>query len=364
MLANQASVDRRLVPTMERVAAMGFDLGALFGPQHGFFGHTQANMIEVGHAWDEKRQIPVYSLYGESRRPTAEMFKGVELLIVDLQDVGVRGYTFVWTLLYMMEGCAQQNVPMLILDRPNPLGGIEMEGPLLQPEFFSFVGLHEIPIRHGLTIGELALMMRAEKKIDVDLKVKKLSGWKRRSYFEETGLPWVLPSPNLPTPTSTLVYPGMELLEGTNLSEGRGTTHPFEFFGAPFIDAEKLALQLNDCKLPGVHFRPAAFQPTFDKYKGELCFGAQIHLLQPKKIRSVEMVVAILQMVLQHYPNDFKFLNPPYEYEDKLMPFDILAGTDSLRRKLLAGENYRKIVSGWQSDLKAFQKRRRPYLLY
>jgi uncharacterized protein YbbC (DUF1343 family) len=207
MLANQASVDRRLVPTMERVAAMGFDLGALFGPQHGFFGHTQANMIEVGHAWDEKRQIPVYSLYGESRRPTAEMFKGVELLIVDLQDVGVRGYTFVWTLLYMMEGCAQQNVPMLILDRPNPLGGIEMEGPLLQPEFFSFVGLHEIPIRHGLTIGELALMMRAEKKIDVDLKVKKLSGWKRRSYFEETGLPWVLPSPNLPTPTSTLVYP-------------------------------------------------------------------------------------------------------------------------------------------------------------
>lgn len=364
LLAHQASVDRRFVHSVDKMRGWGYALKALFSPQHGFAGHTQANMIEVQSSWEKRYDVPLYSLYGEVRKPKPEMLDGLEAMVIDLQDVGARGYTFVWTLLYMLQACAAKGLRVVIIDRPNPIGGVEIEGPMLRPEFFSFVGLHAVPMRHGMTLGELALMMCAENQIDVKLQIKRAPGWKRRHYFEETGLPWVMPSPNVPTPTTTLLYPGMELLEGTNLSEGRGTTRPFEFFGAPYIDPHRLVTALNKMKLPGVYFRAASFEPTFDKWRGQLCHGAQIHITAPRAVRPIHTTAALLHTVIKHHGADFKFNNPPYEYEQRLMPFDILAGDSSLREALLAQTPLTKVVASWRRDCVAFAKRRKPFLLY
>jgi len=235
---------------------------------------------------------------------------------------------------------------------------------MLHEDYFSFLGLHAIPVRHGMTMSEMGLMMAAEKSLHIEFSVLEMNGWERGDYFADTGLPWVYPSPNLPTLESLYFYPGMELLEGTNLSEGRGTTKPFELIGAPHLNAQKLAATLNEQKHPGVIFRPASFEPTFDKWQGEVCFGVQMHALNPKQIRSVTIVTALMQAAMEQAGETFQFNPPPYEYEAEKMPFDILSGSDQLRQDLLANKPWRQIVKSWDADLKSFRERREPYLLY
>jgi uncharacterized protein YbbC (DUF1343 family) len=341
------------------------ELKVFFGPQHGIRGETQDNMIEWKGFHDLRTGLPVYSLYSKTRKPPAAMLKAVDVLAVDLQDVGARYYTFIWTMELCMQACSEMGKSVVILDRPNPLGGSVIEGPVLQPEFASFVGLRPIPIRHGMTVGEIALYLKETYYPSLDLHVINMKGWKRSQLFDETGLPWVLPSPNMPTLETAIVYPGMCLLEGTLLSEGRGTTRPFEIFGAPFIDPDKLAARLNEFKLPGVLFRPLYFQPTFQKHAGEVCGGAQIHLLDRSKYRSFKTGVAVLKAVNELYPRRPLWKSPPYEYETEKMPIDILAGTDRLRISIEKGDALDHMESWWRVGCAAFDKTvRKKYLIY
>jgi uncharacterized protein YbbC (DUF1343 family) len=303
-----------------------FQMKALFGPQHGYLGQTQDNMIEWRDFRHPQWGIPVYSLYGEHREPTPEMLQGIDALVVDMQDVGARYYTFIWTLFLCMKACARAGVAVVVLDRPNPIDAVTVEGPVLNPDYRSFVGLHPIPVRHGKTIGQLAEQFRREAFPDCRLTVLPMEHWDPAMHFQDTGLPWVLPSPNMPTPDTALVYPGMCLLEATNLSEGRGTTRPFEIFGAAFLDAPDLTAKLNRLGLPGVHFREAYFQPTFHKFHGELCGGAQIHVLDKASFLPYRTAVEILKMIRADYPDQFQWKPPPYEYEFRHLPIEILIG--------------------------------------
>ncbi len=270
--------------------------------------------------------IPVYSLYGEHREPTAEMLEHVDVLLVDLQDIGARYYTFIWTLYLCMRACEKQGVVMVVLDRPNPINALTTEGPLLDPAYKSFVGMHPIKVRHGRTIGELARQFRDEAFPDCRLSILPMENWERAMWFDQTGLPWVMPSPNMPTLDTATVYPGMCLLEATNISEGRGTTRPFEIFGAPFIDAEILCPELNDLKLSGVFFRENYFQPTFHKFAGKLCRGAQLHVLDRDKFRPFKTGVEIIKRIRQIHGDQFQWKQPPYEYEWKRLPIEVLIG--------------------------------------
>ncbi len=354
LLTHPAAVDRELRPTTSVLAAAdAVDLRCLFGPQHGLRGETQDNMIEWEGFADPSTGLPVHSLYGDARRPTPEMLAGLDTLVVDLQDVGARYYTFIWTLLLCLEACADAGVRVVVLDRPNPLGGVR-EGNLLDMGWKSFVGLAPIPMRHGLTIGELAVWFRAHFSLDVELEVIRLRGWTRRMHFADTGLPWILPSPNMPTPDTALVYPGACLLEGTELSEGRGTTRPFEILGAPFIRPEVLARRLGEAALPGMLARPLHFEPTFQKHAGNLCGGIQVHVTDREAFRPVLTYVTILSVVLELWPEDFAWRQPPYEYEEEKLPIDILAGGDILRRELEAGRPPGKLLSLWQGELADF----------
>jgi uncharacterized protein YbbC (DUF1343 family) len=270
--------------------------------------------------------IPVYSLYGQHREPTPAMLEGLDALLVDMQDVGARYYTFIWTLFLSMKACEKTGKTVVVLDRPNPLGDAVEEGPIWRPEFSSFVGLHPLPVRHGLTIGQVAQKFRDEAFPQCDLRVLEMENWNPKAYWDETGLPWVMPSPNMPTLDTALVYPGMCLFEATQVSEGRGTTRPFELFGAPWIRAREFCDALNAEKMPGVLFREAYFQPTFHKFKGELCSGAHIHVLNREVFRPVAMAIAILNRLLADYPESFKWKAPPYEYEEKHLPIEVLMG--------------------------------------
>jgi len=270
--------------------------------------------------------IPVYSLYGEHREPTAEMLEHVDVLLVDLQDIGARYYTFIWTLYLCMRACEKHGVQVIVLDRPNPINGVTTEGPLLDSAYKSFVGMHPIKVRHGRTIGELARQFRDEAFPDCRLSILPMKNWERAMWFDQTGLPWVVPSPNMPTLDTATVYPGMCLLEATNISEGRGTTRPFEIFGAPFIDAEILRRELNDLKLSGVFFRENYFQPTFHKFAGELCRGAQLHVLDRDKFRPFKTGVEIIKRIRQIHGDQFQWKQPPYEYEWKRLPIEVLIG--------------------------------------
>ncbi|HEX4639337.1 MAG TPA: DUF1343 domain-containing protein [Chthoniobacterales bacterium] len=310
----------------ERLNGELFQLRALFGPQHGFLGQTQDNMIEWKSYEHPRLRIPVHSLYGEHREPTSAMLAGLDALVVDLQDIGARYYTFIWTLYLCMRACQKAGVRVVVLDRPNPINGVSTEGPTIASGYESFVGMHPIPIRHGKTIGELATQFREEAFPDCRLSILPMKNWKREMWFDQTGLPWVMPSPNMPTLETATVYPGMCLLEGTNISEGRGTTRPFEIFGAPFIDAEKLCRVLNDLKLPGVFFRENYFQPTFQKFAGELCGGAQIHVLDRNAYRSFQTGIEIIRNIRKLYPGSFAWKRPPYEYEREKLPIQILLG--------------------------------------
>ncbi len=270
--------------------------------------------------------IPVYSLYGEHREPTAEMLEHVDVLLVDLQDIGARYYTFIWTLYLCMRACEKHGVQVIVLDRPNPINGVTTEGPLLDSAYKSFVGMHPIKVRHGRTIGELARQFRDEAFPDCRLSILPTKNWERAMWFDQTGLPWVVPSPNMPTLDTATVYPGMCLLEATNISEGRGTTRPFEIFGAPFIDAEILRRELNDLKLSGVFFRENYFQPTVHKFAGELCRGAQLHVLDRDKFRPFKTGVEIIKRIRQIHGDQFQWKQPPYEYEWKRLPIEVLIG--------------------------------------
>ena len=366
LLLHPASVNSRLNHALDIfMRSKKFELKALFGPQHGILGETQDNMVEWKGFHDRKTGLPVYSLYGKTRKPFPSMLRNIDVLAVDLQDVGSRYYTFIWTIELCMQACTEVDKSVVILDRPNPIGGHRTEGPVLETQFASFVGQRPLPVRHGMTIGEITRYLQQTYYPSLDLHVIPLHGWKRKMWFDQTGLPWVMPSPNMPTLDTATVYPGMCLLEGTNLSEGRGTTRPFEIFGAPYINGVTFVQRLTQYKLPGVVFRPLNFQPTFQKYAGQLCGGAQIHIRDREKFRPFKTAVAILSVVQTMYSRDFTWNQPPYEYEYKKMPIDILAGTDQLRRFIEQGKSLRQMEKWWTSQCNEFDKKvRRHYLLY
>jgi len=364
LVLHPASVTADLALAVDALVGAGFRLRALFGPQHGARGEKQDNMIESGHYVDAHTGLPVHSLYSEVRKPTPEMLAGLEAVLFDLQDVGVRVYTFVWTMALTMEACAEAGVRFVVLDRPNPVGGVGVEGPVLRPGFESFVGLHPIPLRHGLTAGELARWLNEERGIGCDLEVVPIEGWRRDMAWGDTGLPWVLPSPNLPTPDSCAVYPGMVLVEGTNLSEGRGTTRPFELVGAPWLDGRVWAERLEDAGLAGARFRPCSFEPTFQKHAGVMCNGVQIHVTDRTAFEPVRTAVELFRAARALAPDDFGWRPPPYEYEERLMPIDILWGHDGLRRGVDAGRATDEILACVREECAAFREAARPYLLY
>lgn len=364
LIAHPASVTPDLTHAADAIRTAGYDLRALFGPQHGARGEKQDNMIESDHYLDPVTRLPVHSLYGEVRKPTPPMLDGLDALFFDLQDVGVRVYTFVWTMALAMEACAEADIRFVVLDRPNPNGGTRREGPVLRPGYESFVGLHPVPLRHGLTCGELARWQNEERGIGCDLTVIPCEGWRRSMLWSDTRLPWVMPSPNLPTPDSCVVYPGMVLLEGTNLSEGRGTTRPFEIFGAPWLDPTALTAQLSKAHLTGVRFRPCHFEPTFQKHAGVLCGGAQLHVTDPHTFEPVRTAVEILVAAHALAPHDFAWRQPPYEYEETLSPIDILWGHSGLREGVQDGVQTDEILKVAEADLEKFGQSVEPYLLY
>ncbi|MBN1355964.1 DUF1343 domain-containing protein [bacterium] len=339
-------------------------LGAIFGPQHGIFGETQDNMVEWESYRDTQTGLPVYSLYSQTRIPSPDMMEELDVMIFDMQDVGARYYTFIYTMAHVMTACKRDGKKAVVLDRPNPLGGEQLEGNLLKNRYASFVGMYPILIRHGMTVGELALMFNREFGIECDLDVIPMDGWERRMWFDETGLPWVIPSPNMPTLDTAIVYPGMCLLEGTNLSEGRGTTRPFELFGAPFIDPNHLAAALNNLELPGAVFRAVRFRPTFQKWKGIVCGGNQLHVVDRNRFRPALTAISIIRKIRHMYPEHFRWRLPPYEYEYEKLPFDILSGSSKLRRMIDSDAEIGEITETWAGDEATFRNLRAKYILY
>jgi uncharacterized protein YbbC (DUF1343 family) len=368
IVCNPASIDSELRHVADRLAAASAQgstrLTAIFGPQHGFRSDVQENMIETGHARDALRQVPVYSLYSETREPTAEMLRDIEVLVVDLQDVGTRIYTYIYTMANCLVAAKKHGVKVIVCDRPNPIGGTAVEGPMLVHGFESFVGLYPLPMRHGMTIGELARLFNETFGIGADLEVVAMEGWRRDIYFDATGIPFVLPSPNIPTLDSCIVYPGSVLFEGTNVSEGRGTTKPFELLGAPWVDAERFADGLNALAMPGVFFRPSVIEPTFHKHAQISCGGCQIHVLDRGAFRPVEAGVALLAAFRAADQDRFRWRDPPYEYEHTLLPIDILAGSAHLREQIDAGVPARDIAASWEAPVEAFNGLRQKFLLY
>jgi uncharacterized protein YbbC (DUF1343 family) len=365
VVANHASIDGRYRHVVDRVvAADDVTLAAIFGPQHGFRSDVQDNMIETAHGEDAARRVPVYSLYSETREPTADMLKGLDVLVIDLQDIGARIYTYIYTMANCLRACKRHGIHAIVCDRPNPIGGEDVEGALLRPGFESFVGQFPIPMRHGMTIGELARLFNEQFGIGASLEVVKMEGWTRRAYWDATGLPWVMPSPNIPTLDSAIVYPGTVLFEGTMLSEGRGTTRPFELVGAPWIDAERFTDAMNALGLPGIICRPAVFEPTFQKHAKQPCGGCQVHVLDRAAFRPVLTGVALIDLFRRFDSAKYAWRQPPYEYEHDKMPFDILAGSDELRRQIEGETPVAEIAESWRDDERAFERQRAPYLLY
>jgi uncharacterized protein YbbC (DUF1343 family) len=386
LLMHPASVDAHLASARALVHRLcGNRLRALYGPQHGFAGEKQDNMIESGHGKDPALGIPVYSLYSETRSPTGAMLRDIDLLLVDLQDVGTRVYTFEWTTALALEACAAAGKEIVVLDRPNPIGGALLEGNLIREGYTSFVGLYPVPMRHALTLGELAALVNARMAAGAaaaarpvpgrdgvgvrcpgraDLTVVPMRGWRRRDDFAATGLPWVLPSPNMPTLDTARVYPGQVLLEGTNLSEGRGTTRPFEIFGAPYIDLKKVGRRLERRRFPGVVLRPHSFEPTFHKWKGEVCHGFQMHVTDPRTFRPYATTLAILQDVVAEHRDSFAWKQPPYEYVTDRLPIDVLTGDPKVREAIESGASLTALERSWRREIEAFRRESLPFRLY
>jgi uncharacterized protein YbbC (DUF1343 family) len=367
LVTHPAAVDGRLRHARDLLAeAPGVRLEALFGPEHGFFGEAQ-DLVGVGGGTDPESGLRVHSLYGDSfdsLRPTEEQLGGLEALVIDLQDVGSRYYTFQATMLLCLEAASRCGLRTLVLDRPNPLGGTAVEGPLLRAGFESFVGIHPLVTRHGMTVGELALLYRAERGLTGELVVVRCEGWRREWDFDRTGLPWVLPSPNMPTVETAFVYPGQCLLEGTTLSEGRGTTRPFELCGAPGVDARRLARRLNDEGWPGVVFRPAAFRPTFQKFAGQTCSGVQLHVTDRESFRPVRAGTAVLAALRDLAGERFAWRREPYEFVADRPAIDLLFGSDRERLAIESRATAQEVCRPWEAEEEAFRQRRQPYLLY
>jgi uncharacterized protein YbbC (DUF1343 family) len=365
LVSNPASVDSRLVHASDRLFGGGeWALTTLFGPQHGFHSDLQENMIESPHARDAKRRLPVYSLYSETREPTAAMLADVDILLVDLQDVGTRIYTYIYTMANCLRAARAHGTRVVVCDRPNPIDGNTIEGALLDPAYTSFVGQFTMPMRHGLTIGEAARLFNEHFGLNAALEVVPMDGWRREMYFDATGLPWVLPSPNIPTLDTAIVYPGAVLFEGTRVSEGRGTTRPFELIGAPGIDGERFADAMNARHLPGAHFRPVFFEPTFHKHAKTLCGGCQIHVTERAAFRPYRTGVEMIAEFRAEAPATPIWRDPPYEYERTRPPIDILYGSDRLRHAIDAGESITAVTRDWARDEDAFRNLRDRFLLY
>jgi uncharacterized protein YbbC (DUF1343 family) len=368
VIANPASVDSRMRHLVELLRVPPrIDLRALFGPEHGLDATAQ-DMIGVGPSRDGGTGLPVYSLYGDdpaSLRPTSEQLDGLDCLVFDLQDVGSRYYTFAATMLYAMEAAAPRGIAFLVLDRPNPLGGEIVAGPTIRPGFESFVGAHPVPIRHGLTIGELATLYRAERRIDIDLTVIRCEGLTRAMLWSETGLHWVAPSPNMPTPETAQVYPGGCLVEGTNLSEGRGTTRPFEWWGAPWLDGREIALWLP--KAPGVMLRPCSFRPNFHKHAGQTCRGVQPHVTDPASFDPILLYTDLIAEARRQAPEPFAWRTEPYEFVAQPVAVDLLFGSSRERAAIEEGwgpDQREGIRIDWAAESAEFRERRRPFFLY
>jgi len=365
IVCNHASVDHVFRHVVDRlIEEPGVELAAIFGPQHGFRSDVQDNMIETPHRDDPARRVPVYSLYSDTREPTADMLRGLDVLVIDLQDIGARIYTYIYTMANCLRAAARHGVRVIVCDRPNPIGGRQIEGAALVAGFESFVGQFPIPMRHGMTIAELARLFNDHFGIGAALEIVPMERWRRDMYWDQTRLPWVMPSPNMPTLDTAIVFPGTVLFEGTMLSEGRGTTRPFELVGAPWIDADRFADAMNELELPGVYFRPAAFQPTFQKHAQQPCGGCQIHVLHRDDFRPVLTGVALIHTFRRFDPGRFAWRPPPYEYEHHKAPIDILAGSDVLPRQIETDTPLKAIAASWSGDEAEFDRIRRSYLLY
>jgi len=361
LIINPSSVNRNLENTLNIFQKNKINVTTLFSPEHGVKGELQ-DQEECKSFIDKKTRIPVYSLYGKQLAPDKKMLEDVDTLVFDIQDIGARYYTYIWTMALSMGKAEQYHKRFIVLDRPNPINGLNIEGPILGKDYESFVGLFPIPIRHGMTIGELACMFNEEFNIDVELEVIKMEGWKRILWFDETSLPWVPPSPNMPTLDAATLYPGMCLLEGTNLSEGRGTMKPFEFFGAPWLKSRlvlKKFKNLGDCR-----FRSLYFKPLWSKYKGETCAGFQLHITNRKRFKPVRTALEIIYAVRKTHPQDFEWRKPPYEFEEEKLPFDILIGNSIIRRMIEDECSIEEIETVCNEGIEEFKEIRKRYLLY
>nr|WP_319394007.1 DUF1343 domain-containing protein [uncultured Desulfobacter sp.] len=364
LLGNPASITRQFVHAKDVIAkCYPGQLNALFSPQHGFFAEKQDNMIESGHFRDPDLNIPVFSLYSETRIPTADMFDDIDTLVIDIQDVGTRVYTFIYTISYCLETAAALGKSVVILDRPNPVGGAQIEGNVLEEAYASFVGRFPIPMRHGMTVGEIAAFFNATRNINCDLTVIPMQGWTRDMYWQDTGLVWIPPSPNLPTPLSAMVYPGQVILEGTNLSEGRGTTLPFEQFGAPFVEVDTLKQRVQE-RLQGIVLRPLCFQPTSGKWQNRMCKGFHIHVTDRKAYKPYLYSLILLQEIIRAHPNEFEFKAPPYEYEFERLPMDLILGSRDLRENVKNMNDLHELEKTWQIPLQAFKQASQPFYIY
>jgi uncharacterized protein YbbC (DUF1343 family) len=368
IVSNPASVDHRLLHIVDLLLAdQDVHVTAIFGPQHGFRSDVQDNMIETPHRELEtgtRQRVPLFSLYSDTREPTADMLREIDTLVIDLQDIGTRIYTYAYTMANCLRAARRHGIGVIVCDRPNPIGGVEIEGITLEPGCESFVGQYAIPTRHGMTIGELARLFNEHFGIGADLDVVRMEGWSRAQFADQTGLLWVMPSPNIPTLDSAIVFPGTVHLEGTTASEGRGTTRPFELVGAPWVQAERFASALNARALPGVYFRPAVFEPTFQKHARVACGGCQIHVLDRGAFKPVLTGVAIIDELRAADPASFAWKPPPYEYEHDKEPIDVIAGSPSFRAAIDAGERADAIARHWDASVSAFRALRQPFLLY
>lgn len=361
--ANFNSYNRKFQFISDLFRKHDLNVAALFGPQHGIFVQTQDNMIE----WNDQKKsgVPVYSLYGKHREIQDYMAENIDVMVFDLQDIGTRYYTYIWTLYYLIKVCGKKDIPLIVLDRINPLNGKTIEGPVQESDFLSFVGLHPIPVRHGMTAGELALLFNKVMNFECNLEIIEVENWTRSDDFSDTDLDWFLPSPNMPSFNTALVYPGMCLLEATNISEGRGTTRPFEIFGAPFLNCEEFIKELERYSLPGVSFYPYVFKPTFNKFTDKNCNGFFLNVYDKNEFRPFLTGVLIIYLLKKLYPNHFKWKEPPYEYEYQKMPIDILYGSSSFR-EMIDKDNFNltKLEEKWNHDKLKFSNLREEFLLY
>lgn len=365
LLCHQAAVDSALRPATDLIsAAFPHQLRCLFSPQHGLYAQKQDNMVESPNEFDARVGAPVFSLYGATREPSSGQLEGIDLLLVDLQDVGCRVYTYIWTLYLALRACSRAGVAVAVLDRPNPLGGLAVEGNLVSDDCRSFVGLAPLPMRHGMTIGEIARFLVRHEGLDVELHVVPMHGWRRHMDFDATGLPWVWPSPNMPTLETARVYPGQVIWEGTNVSEGRGTTRPFEVFGAPYFETEAVRCAVGQWGLSGFVLREQSFEPTFHKWAGRTCHGFQIHVIDGVLYQPYLTSLSLLSALLRLYPEEVAWRDPPYEYEFERQPIDLILGDRRVRAAVEAGAAPAEFEDLWADDLASFCAQRASDLLY